>query len=158
MLQSLLTSQLKEKPTYRVWCLYSSFVHGVCKAVVIRHRLPSFRESYRSTKNSSLNGVVLTQGYGSGIRESGYNLSTLIRIRILPFIKILGICDHWPTDPPRLHLSLQASIVSVKQPRWLYFEHLKLLNFYINADPDLVSKNNRIQADPDSYFAKKQGD
>ncbi len=29
MLQSLLTGQLKEKPTYRVWCLYSSFVHAL---------------------------------------------------------------------------------------------------------------------------------
>jgi hypothetical protein len=32
--QSLLTGQLKEKPTYRVRCLYSSFVHGsrsVCR-------------------------------------------------------------------------------------------------------------------------------
>ncbi len=28
MPQSLLTGQLKEKPTYRVWCLYSSLVHG----------------------------------------------------------------------------------------------------------------------------------
>ncbi len=28
MPQSLLTGQLKEKPTYRFWCLYSSFVHG----------------------------------------------------------------------------------------------------------------------------------
>jgi hypothetical protein len=28
MPQSLLTGQLKEKPTYRVWCLYSSFVHA----------------------------------------------------------------------------------------------------------------------------------
>ncbi len=28
MPQSLLTGQLKGKPTYRVWCLYSSFVHG----------------------------------------------------------------------------------------------------------------------------------
>jgi hypothetical protein len=27
MPRSLLTGQLKEKPTYRVWCLYSSFVH-----------------------------------------------------------------------------------------------------------------------------------
>jgi hypothetical protein len=27
MPQILLTGQLKEKPTYRVWCLYSSFVH-----------------------------------------------------------------------------------------------------------------------------------
>ncbi len=31
MPQSLLTGQLKEKPTYRVWCLYSSFVHGYMK-------------------------------------------------------------------------------------------------------------------------------
>jgi hypothetical protein len=29
MPQILLTGQLKEKPTYRVLCLYSSFVHGV---------------------------------------------------------------------------------------------------------------------------------
>ncbi len=29
MPQSLLTGQLKEKPTYRVWCLYSSFVHDL---------------------------------------------------------------------------------------------------------------------------------
>ncbi len=29
MPQSLLTGQQKEKPTYRVWCLYSSFVHEV---------------------------------------------------------------------------------------------------------------------------------
>jgi hypothetical protein len=28
MPQNLLISQLKEKPTYRVWCLYSSYVHG----------------------------------------------------------------------------------------------------------------------------------
>ncbi len=28
MPQSLLTGQQKEKPTYRVWCLNSSFVHG----------------------------------------------------------------------------------------------------------------------------------
>jgi hypothetical protein len=27
MPQSLLTGQLKEKPTKRVWCLYSSFIH-----------------------------------------------------------------------------------------------------------------------------------
>ncbi len=29
MPQSLFTGQLKEKPTYRFWCLYSSFVHDV---------------------------------------------------------------------------------------------------------------------------------
>jgi hypothetical protein len=55
MPQSLLTGQLKEKPTYRVWCLYSSFVHVMrysyilvisekqrksffCNGVSIRHR------------------------------------------------------------------------------------------------------------------------
>ena len=29
MPQSLLKGQLKEKPTYRVWCLYSLFVHEI---------------------------------------------------------------------------------------------------------------------------------
>ena len=29
MPQSLLTGQLKEKPTLRGWCLYSSFVHAL---------------------------------------------------------------------------------------------------------------------------------
>ncbi len=28
MLQTLFSGQLKEKTTYMVWCLYSSFVHG----------------------------------------------------------------------------------------------------------------------------------
>jgi hypothetical protein len=38
-----------------------------------------------------------------------------IRIRILLFIKVLGIFDHWSVtvDPPGLHSSLQASILSV---------------------------------------------
>jgi hypothetical protein len=51
-------------------------------------------------------------------------------------------------------LSLQASIVSVQGPQWLWFEPLKLLNFdfnevtdldfYFNADPetDAAFKNN----------------
>ncbi len=34
MPQSLLKGQLKEKPTYRVWCLYSSFVHGLTVLLV----------------------------------------------------------------------------------------------------------------------------
>jgi hypothetical protein len=52
-------------------------------------------------------------------------------------------------------LSLQASVLSVHGPPWLYFEPLKLLifEFYVdqdpafhsNADPDPASKNN---ADP----------
>ncbi len=35
MPQSLLTGQLKEKPTHRAWCLYSSFVH-VSNPMVVR--------------------------------------------------------------------------------------------------------------------------
>jgi hypothetical protein len=36
MPQILLTGQLKEKPTYRLWYLYRSFVHGG----VVRHPIP----------------------------------------------------------------------------------------------------------------------
>jgi hypothetical protein len=39
MPQILLTGQLKENPTYRVWCLYSSFVHGVELTFVLFCRL-----------------------------------------------------------------------------------------------------------------------
>jgi hypothetical protein len=35
MPQSLLTCQLQEKPRYRVWCLYSSFVHAVTFFLVV---------------------------------------------------------------------------------------------------------------------------
>jgi hypothetical protein len=61
------------------------------------------------------------------------------------------------TDPPKLHLSLHASIVIVYGPQRLHFELLKVLNFEFNAAPhpafhsdadrDLASHKN---ADPDS--------
>jgi hypothetical protein len=49
MPQSLLTGQLKEKPTYRVWCLYNSFVHETQESdpagVILYVTLPkNFRE------------------------------------------------------------------------------------------------------------------
>ena len=66
-------------------------------------------------------------------------------IRILLRIKAMQICDHWTSCT--LHgsiLSLQASIVSVHGPPWLFFEPLELLNFDFNVDPnpdpDLYSK------------------
>jgi hypothetical protein len=35
----MLTGQLKEKPTYRVWCLYSSFVHALTTGLDLVHRI-----------------------------------------------------------------------------------------------------------------------
>jgi hypothetical protein len=72
-------------------------------------------------------------------------------------IKVMGICDHRPTDPPGLHFEPPG--LNCGSPR-LNFEPLKLLNFdFINvdadpalhctADPDLASQNNEIHADPD---------
>ncbi len=52
------------------------------------------------------------------------------------------ICDHWSTDPPKLHL--QASIVHgsiLRTP--------KLFNFDFNADPDLA-----FHSDPDPASKK----
>ncbi len=40
-------------------------------------------------------------------------LFTSIRIRILLLIKVMGICDHWPTDSPGLQF----------EPPSLHFEH-----------------------------------
>jgi hypothetical protein len=57
-------------------------------------------------------------------------LFTFMRIRILLFIKLLVIFDHWSVDPQRLR----------------YFEPLKLLTFDFNVDPDPASKNKN--ADP----------
>ncbi len=42
----------------------------------------------------------------------------------------MRIYDRWSTDPPRLHV-----------------EHLKLLNFAFNADPDQL-----FTADPDQLY------
>jgi hypothetical protein len=82
-----------------------------------------------------------------------------IRIYILLLLKVTLICDHWYSpglhfEPPRDY----ASSVSIHGPPQQQFEHLKLLNFDSNADPnsdqdfhcnadaDPVSLNN---ADPD---------
>jgi hypothetical protein len=74
-----------------------------------------------------------------------------------PIFKVMGICDHWSLD--LLWLYFEPPGLYCKRPR-LYFEPLKLLNFYFldpdpafhsHADPDLASKNN---ADPEGqpYF------
>ncbi len=43
MPQSLLTGQLKEKRTYRVWCLYSSFVHALNIIFQVFRRVRTWR-------------------------------------------------------------------------------------------------------------------
>jgi hypothetical protein len=55
-----------------------------------------------------------------------------IRIRILPIIRVMRICAHWPTDPLQL-----------------YFEPSKIQNFDFDADPDPAFD---FGADPDPAF------
>ena len=59
-----------------------------------------------------------------------------MRIRIQLLIEVMRICTHWSTEPPELYFELQASTVSVHAPQRHYFELLKLLNIYFNADLD----------------------
>jgi hypothetical protein len=63
-----------------------------------------------------------------------------MRIRIR--IKVMGIYDHWSTDPTGLHFEPLGLYCEL--PR-LYFEPKKLQNFDFNADPDPASNSN---ADP----------
>jgi hypothetical protein len=48
------------------------------------------------------------------------------------------ICNHWLTDPVRLH-----------GPLWFHFKPLKILDFAFTADPDPAFHSN---ADPDQAF------
>jgi hypothetical protein len=73
-----------------------------------------------------------------------------IRLRILLFIKVIKICDHWSTEPPEGSVvTLHASIVSVHGPPRLHFEPLKRLNFDFDADPDPDFHSN-VEPDPAS--------
>jgi hypothetical protein len=58
-----------------------------------------------------------------------------MRIRILLLIKVMRICDQW------------RAICSIVQA--FHFEHLKLLKFDFNADPD---PGFHSYADPDPGF------
>ena len=74
-------------------------------------------------------------------------LLTLMRIRILIFIKMIGICDYWPIDLPGLHFEPPGLLC--ERPR-LYFEPRKLLNSDFNSDLDPALHSN---ADPDPQSA-----
>jgi hypothetical protein len=72
------------------------------------------------------------------------------RIRILLVIKVMRICDHWSTDPPRLHFESPRPHCSVCGPPLLRFEPLKLLNFDFNADLDSdPAFHSKTDLDPD---------
>jgi hypothetical protein len=68
-------------------------------------------------------------------------LFTLMRIRILLLIKVMRACDHWSTDPLRLHFHSLRLHTRIQSPPLLHFE-LWLLNFNFNVDPGPASQNN----------------
>jgi hypothetical protein len=59
-----------------------------------------------------------------------------LRIRIPLLVKVMGICDHWSTDPPGL--DFESLRLHCERPRHqrLNFEPQKLVNFDFNADPE----------------------
>jgi hypothetical protein len=79
-----------------------------------------------------------------------FRLFTLMRnrLRILLFIKVMLICDHWSTDFPGAPFEPPRLLCERHRPsKRLYFERgLKLLNFDIIADPDPAFHSN---SDPD---------
>ncbi len=60
MPQRLLTGQLKEKPTYRVWCLYRSFVHELNTRFLIRFRTYKIASPppTKMTRKDDIKGLV----------------------------------------------------------------------------------------------------
>ncbi len=81
-----------------------------------------------------------------------------IRIRFLLLITEVRICEHWYTDPPRLHF--EPPRFHCKRTR-LHFEYIQLQNldintdtnpaFHSNADPDPTCQIMRIYADPQPF-------
>jgi hypothetical protein len=71
-------------------------------------------------------------------------LFTFMLIRILILIKVTRICDHWSTDPPRLHFEHLRLHGERPQPSLTPFcasTALKILTY--DADPDPAFHNNR---------------
>ncbi len=59
-------------------------------------------------------------------------------------MKLMRICDHWSTELQEIHF-------------WAFTHSLQLLNFDMNADPDLEPAF-RFNADPDPVFKKNTSD
>ncbi len=67
-------------------------------------------------------------------------------IRILLLIKVMRICDHWPTHPLGFHCKPPRLHFELPRPFTALFWASKLLNFAFNADPDPAFHS---YADPD---------
>jgi hypothetical protein len=78
-------------------------------------------------------------------------------------IKVMQVCDHWPTDPPDLRFEPPRLHVERPRPSTAPFGPQKLLNFdfdadpdpsfHFNADPDPASKSN-ADSDPKPCFVQ----
>jgi hypothetical protein len=68
-------------------------------------------------------------GAGSRIRITllRIRIQLFTSVRILLLIKVMRVCDHWPTDPP-------SSIFSVHGPPRFHIEPRNFLIFYFNMD------------------------
>ncbi len=122
-----------------------SFMSGKCRSHHISLRgfdyLPIFLRRISSTTHSF--SLATYNQYLIHFRESGsffspwirIRLFTLIRIRIPILIKVMPICDHWSTDPPWLHFTPHASVVSIQGPPWLHFDPAFYSEAYTDQDP-----------------------
>ncbi len=74
-------------------------------------------------------------------------LFTLKRIWILFYIKIMRICNHWPTKPPGLQFKPPSLHFELIDPPGLHFEppNLQNFDFYADLDPALTLTWIRIQ-------------
>jgi hypothetical protein len=71
-----------------------------------------------------------------------------MRILIQYNFKVMGTCDHWPINPPGLHLE-------PLDPLNFDFNAYPDPDYHSNADPEPASKNN-ADPDPQTWLAHNQ--
>ncbi len=132
MPQSLLSGQLKEKPTYRVRCLYSSFVHGVREFV---------RKIFFSITNNWTKSVLLYLYFFVTCRNSQYfswcdtpfwrygRLCSLLYCRILRRCVLRVLPMHWRTSEAVKGRSLQRKERSIEEWPHAHFCDLSVHSF-----------------------------
>jgi hypothetical protein len=106
-------------------------VASICVVKIVKWKIEGVKNSLALSLY-----FVLLQGYGSASLWYGPGSSfSLMRIRILLLIKLIRICDHSTTDPPKLHFGPPGLHWEHRGPLRLYLEPLNILNFNFNADP-----------------------
>ncbi len=74
-------------------------------------------------------------------------LFTVRRIRTLLLIKVMRICDHWPTDPQEIHfLSLYSSWILTLTRHQIQIQLFAFMRIRIRL-PNML----RLHADPENY-------